>query len=735
MKIWYLTSEFPPDFGGGITMYIENAANMFSEAGHEVTVLVRDSNGSSIKQTKDNLRVVRFLHMEGEYYSYLGYWAALSYQYAEEVLKLIDKDGSSPDIIEVQDYNALGYYLMQKKYEKDERLKNVKIVVHLHTPTFELSRINQLARYKFPIYWLGQMEKFCIKAADAIVTQSEFLKSHIQPFAVEQDIKVIPLPYKFNNIYAKPKAIENEDNNLLYMGRLEYRKGILQLLKAADNLWNEGLDFKLTLLGGDTFFSPKQKMMGDIIREKYKKRIEENKIIFKEPVPPAQLNAEISKFKSVIIPSLYENYPYNCLISMSQAKPVIVSKSGGQSEMVGESDKNGFIFDWDIEGSCEDTIRKVLKMENEELQQIGLNGYDRIKKLCDISENIKIRTEFFDNILNSKKENERMYPVSDSIPPRVDEKINESGQKGLLSIIIPYYNLGEYLPETLENALSIDYDNYEIIIVNDGTNDENSIKVLDEIRVRSNPKIRIVDIQNGGLANARNVGAKEAKGEFIAFLDADDLISSDFYGKAIKMLNSYDNISFVYSWVRYFGGTRGVWPTFNTEFPYFLGMNMLTAFVVVRKVDFIKYGSNRKEMEYGMEDYEGWVSMCENGCSGVSIPETLVQYRVRAESMSRQFNRDMVIYLLDKLSSSHPKLFEKHGLEIYNLIIANGPGYLWNNPTFEYPIVGHLVSENVSEDNVENNKQKYELLRIVESKMGSKLIKMMFKLKLNRLIK
>lgn len=732
MKIWYLTSEYPPDFGGGISMYIEQVAASFSKKGHDVTVIVRDSHQYAIEYPSKNLRIYRFQHMLGEQYQYLGYWAALSYQYAEETLDLIDKDGNSPDIIEVQDYNAVGYYLLQRKYLKDPRLKKTKIVVHLHTPTFELARINQLPRYEFPTYWIGQMEKFCINAADGIVTQSDFLKHKIQPFIPHKEIEVISLP--FNTASQPIWEPEHEHvTDMLYLGRTEYRKGVVQLLQGMEHLWLQGHNYKLTLLGGDTYFSPKAVKLGEWLKKKYERWIEKGLLVFKDSVKPSQLNEELKNARIAVIPSLYENYPYNCIISMNSGTPVLVSISGGQAEMVSEHGKNGYIFDWDVNNDFESKALELLEKENAELQIIGQHGYERIKLLCNIESNYQKRHEFYTRVL--EKENIKLYPVSQSIPLKSETVKKVESKKGLLSIVIPFYNLGDYLLETLDSALKITYEDFEIIIVNDGSTDEKSKQVLNEIEKMNNPKIKIMNIENGGLANARNVGAMHSNGEYIAFLDADDLIKHTFYEKAIDLLDSYSNISFVYSWVEYFGARTGIWPTFNTEFPYFLGMNMLTAFVVVRRQDFINFGLNRTVMEYGLEDYEGWIGMCENGCSGISIPEPLVQYRVRPESMSRQFNRDMIVYLLDQLSLHHPKLYREHGLEIYNLLVANGPGYLWNNPTFEHPPVEYTNNQKSVSDVQQNNVIKYELMRVANSKWGSRLIKVFLKLKLNKMFK
>ena len=146
-------------------------------------------------------------------------------------------------------------------------------------------------------------------------------------------------------------------------------------------------------------------------------------------------------------------------------------------------------------------------------------------------------------------------------------------------------------------------------------------------------------------------------------------------------MHKYSNVSYVYSWVQYFEGSTAVWPTFNVHIPYLLCANMLAAFVVIRKNDFLNFGQNRIKMEYGMEDYDGWVSLAEHGYLGVSIPEKLNLYRIRKDSMSRQFNKKMRIYLYETSMQGHEKLFEKYSKDIYMLLLTNGQPYYWNNPT------------------------------------------------------
>ena len=271
MKIWFLTGEFAPEFGGGIGTYVENCAKMFAQAGNDVTVIVRGNNSTRIETTKEGYKVYRFKQCEKEYYGYLGYENALAYQYYEEVINLIKIEGK-PDIIETQEYNAIGQYVLQNKYIGNELLKDIPIVVHLHTPAFETLRINQFTRFSHPAYWVGEMEKFCIKAADALVCPSQFLADKLQPIAGDKKINVINLPFDIDEEEKEKYKYITRDNSkktILYFGRTEYRKGVVQMLEGAKKLWDKGLDFKIKIIGGDTILEPKGEYLGEILKKKY----------------------------------------------------------------------------------------------------------------------------------------------------------------------------------------------------------------------------------------------------------------------------------------------------------------------------------------------------------------------------------------------------------------------------------------------------------------------------------
>ena len=101
------------------------------------------------------------------------------------------------------------------------------------------------------------------------------------------------------------------------------------------------------------------------------------------------------------------------------------------------------------------------------------------------------------------------------------------------SIIVPVYNVEKYLPRCLDSVLDQEFDDYEIIAVDDESPD-NSIDILNEYQKKTE-KLKIIRQKNKGLGGARNTGIKEAAGEYLIFLDSDDYISP----KMLSSLNEY----------------------------------------------------------------------------------------------------------------------------------------------------------------------------------------------------
>lgn len=107
-----------------------------------------------------------------------------------------------------------------------------------------------------------------------------------------------------------------------------------------------------------------------------------------------------------------------------------------------------------------------------------------------------------------------------------------------VSVVIPVYNVQDYIVECLESIMAQELKDIEVIIVNDGSTD-NSICNIQNI-IDNNSNIRLINKVNGGLSSARNTGLSHAKGEYVLFVDSDDYLEKDFLYKLYNEAKNYD---------------------------------------------------------------------------------------------------------------------------------------------------------------------------------------------------
>lgn len=112
-------------------------------------------------------------------------------------------------------------------------------------------------------------------------------------------------------------------------------------------------------------------------------------------------------------------------------------------------------------------------------------------------------------------------------------------ENNLISVIIPVYNMAEYLEKAVKTHLCQTYKNYEIILVDDGSTDSGGV-ICDKL-ARQYEKVRTIHKSNGGLSSARNRGIKEAKGEYIIFPDPDDWVDKDYLKCLFQLHEAYQS--------------------------------------------------------------------------------------------------------------------------------------------------------------------------------------------------
>lgn len=116
-----------------------------------------------------------------------------------------------------------------------------------------------------------------------------------------------------------------------------------------------------------------------------------------------------------------------------------------------------------------------------------------------------------------------------------------------ISVVLPVYNGEKYLDQTIRSVLDQTFEDFELLIINDGSKD----RTLDILQGIQDPRIKIFSYSNAGLAASRNRGIAQAAGDFIAFIDADDLWTRDKLDAQLQALRRYSVPAVAYSWTDY----------------------------------------------------------------------------------------------------------------------------------------------------------------------------------------
>lgn len=209
----------------------------------------------------------------------------------------------------------------------------------------------------------------------------------------------------------------------------------------------------------------------------------------------------------------------------------------------------------------------------------------------------------------------------------------------VISVVIPCYNHGKYLQDAI-NSVEENKGAYsvEIIIVNDGSTDEQTLKVFELIESEG---YFVLHQENQGLAMARNNGIQLAKGKYIIPLDSDNKLTKEYLSTAIELMEKDKSIDIIYGDAEYFGEKSGLWKNQPFNIEKMLFSNHIDACAVYRKNVWEKIDGYSHDMPYmGCEDWNFWLKAYARDKKFFYLDEVCFNYRVLSNSMIRNVEDD-----------------------------------------------------------------------------------------------
>jgi glycosyltransferase involved in cell wall biosynthesis len=228
-----------------------------------------------------------------------------------------------------------------------------------------------------------------------------------------------------------------------------------------------------------------------------------------------------------------------------------------------------------------------------------------------------------------------------------------------ISVVIPCFNLGQFLPEAVESVRNQTVRPAELIIVDDGSTDEATLSTLAMYRDQG---LTVHRTSNKGAPAARNYGIARSTSEYILCLDADDILLPEYLQEVAPILDERQEIGIVTPHVEFFGDKVGIWKTMDYNPPALLRENCISSASMFRKICWEQVGGYHNIPAF--QDWDFWISIMEAGWKWSVVAKPLYRYRVRPKSIS-EYGRSNRGQLLRTILQRHSASYQKHFEEIF----------------------------------------------------------------------
>ncbi|TVQ63910.1 MAG: glycosyltransferase [Phycisphaerales bacterium] len=631
--------------GGGIGTYAAEAARAWRDAGAEVHV-VTDALPGLETRAAEALPGVRVHAIDPD-----AGWAGVdafgawhqrrAYAVYETLLALHAERGF--DAIEFPDYGGEGYFCVRAK-EALAQFDGCVLVSRLHTPTAFVRELNRELSVPPEIEHLVHMEREQVRGSDLVLSPCRSLLQQVErrwSLRGDQAREVVHYPFDVATVggaaaedsgrvrASQSPSTPSGTRELLYIGRMERRKGVDLLVRAAGLVLAEHPDATLRLVGGDTLTGPFERSMREHLDKLLRTLPSEvaSRICIEGARARDELPGLIDRAWAVVIPSRWENFPNVCLEAMARGAMVVASSAGGMAEMI-EDARSGRLCSGDDAADLERALREALNTPPETRRAMGKAARERIAKICD-PRTIAQRTR---HAIERARET-AISPAPVSLP---------ASEKPVLSVVIPFYNLATYLPATLQALQTQTFQGFETILVDDGSTHADARELVNELEtgpMAEKLRMRVIRQANAGLSAARNAGFHAARTPWVVPLDADDVPMPTALERLVESKRRNPDAGWITTLVRYFtddpSHIGGGWCPLGSDAWIGAVRNCFaTPFALLDRDDVLCLGGY-DEWLTSYEDWDLYARLAARGLRGVVIPEFLFAYRVRPESMLR----------------------------------------------------------------------------------------------------
>jgi glycogen(starch) synthase len=618
-----VSREVFPFIGGGLSRYVTATAETLAPLG-EVTIFTTNIYESRAEELAGSIEAdVKLVFVPepdpdelGSYYHTMHRWSANAYQALKR-----EYGTEGPDLIEFPDYMGEGFVTIQARRALEPMLRKTCVAVRLYTTSELTSVLNGYLPTSFAATVLFDLERYSLRRADRILAPGGDVYSAYQRFFGKDCVAPVltvrhPVLSKRGFTTVAEQPAEESPLRLLYVGRLERRKGVQNLIRVATAAL--GHDWSLTLVGGDTQTAP----LGTSMRSQLElMAADDARIDFRSEAGVDEVATLIGSADLVVLPSLWECWPNAALEAFAKSKPVLATPTGGYLELV-QPGRSG----WLTHDTSQTSLARILERlveTRDDVRELGASGAPR-RLYEELTDREGVRESYSTLVEEIRAQPQPARPSSDSLP--------------LVSVVIPYHGLDEFVEETVQSVVDQSYPRIEVVLVNDGSlRDEDA--VLDDLANRY--PVKILTQENSGLGSARNFGISQSNGVYVFPLDADDLAAPTFVERCVEILEEEPFVAYVTSWSQFIDDTGT--PIKDVRAGYqplgicraLRSLNVAGSAEAIFRKRLFELGLDYSVDLTSYEDWEHFRRLGEAGYEGRIIPERLLSYRIRETSMVR----------------------------------------------------------------------------------------------------
>jgi len=523
------------------------------------------------------------------------------------------------DLIEFAEWTGYAFRAVQAR-RMGSALADARIIVKLHSSTQWCREGNRSWMNGVDDLIRDYFERYSFEHADYPIAPCAYMLDYARSIGWNARADAQVVANCFPSAEVQPiDATHNEPPELVFFGRLEARKGLKIFLDAVRSLPES---VPVAFLGRET---PVDGIpAGDFIARALQGR-------------PYTLHTQLDRQQAIsylaagkrlaVLPSQIENFPNTVIECAVNGIPFVASNVGGIPEIVADETLQSQLLFEPNARALRQKLQEYLARDAASRQQI----VRRLQAVCDPERNRAAVVRQYAQMLTAAADSRA------SIPATVKES------QPLVTLVVPYYNMGECAPETLASLATQDYPNCEVIVVNDGSTEPASLEVWKQMQAQ-HPTFRFISQDNQGLGAARNAGLAVARGEFFLPVDADNIARPEMVTRYVRAMQRRPDVSVATCYYLAFRETADI---ANGNFKYAYrpcGGSYVAAALrnvygdanaIFRTAALRSVGGFETERDTTCEDWEIFVKLVREGHQLDVVPEYLFYYRYREASLFR----------------------------------------------------------------------------------------------------